>query len=78
VSCARCGSTAEGLARPPLPGALGLRVQAETCRSCWEAWLRMQVMVINEQRLTPADPGHYARLLGEMRTFLGLGEEGAR
>jgi Fe-S cluster biosynthesis and repair protein YggX len=37
----------------------------------------MQVMVINEQRLTPADPGHYARLLGEMRTFLGLGEDGA-
>jgi Fe-S cluster biosynthesis and repair protein YggX len=37
----------------------------------------MQVMLINEQRLSPADPAHYARLVVEMRTFLGLGEDGA-
>jgi Fe-S cluster biosynthesis and repair protein YggX len=77
VSCARCGSTAEGLARPPLPGEVGRRVQAAACRRCWEEWLRMQVMLINEQRLRPGEPEHYAKLVREMHAFLRLDEEGS-
>jgi Fe-S cluster biosynthesis and repair protein YggX len=75
VSCSRCGSTAEGLARPPLPGAAGDRVHAQTCRACWEEWLRVQVKLINERQLSPVNPEHYRALVGEMATFLNLDDE---
>ena len=48
---------------------------ASTCRACWEEWLGAQVIVINERSLSPAKPEHYDILVGEMRTFLGLGED---
>ena len=34
-----------------------------------------QVMVINENKLTPADPEHYRTLVREMSTFLVLAED---
>ena len=72
VSCARCGSTAEGLETAPLPGEVGERVLASTCRACWDEWLGAQVILINERSLSPADPEHYATLVGEMTTYLRL------
>ena len=75
VDCSRCGSTGPGLERPPLPAPEGELVLDQTCAACWREWLRMQVMLINEHRLSPADPEHYRRLVGEMRTFLSLREE---
>lgn len=72
VDCSRCGNTAEGLPRAPLPGAVGEAVLAGSCGACWAEWLRAQVILINENRLTPRNPEHYERLLAEMRTFLNL------
>jgi Fe-S cluster biosynthesis and repair protein YggX len=72
VSCCRCGSSAEGLERAPLPGAIGQRVLDETCRACWQQWLAAQVMLINERKLSPARPEDFRVLLREMTTFLGL------
>jgi Fe-S cluster biosynthesis and repair protein YggX len=72
VSCSRCGSSAEGLERAPLPGDIGLRVLDETCLACWQAWLAAQVMLINERKLSPAKPEDYRALLREMATFLSL------
>ena len=72
VQCARCGTTAPGLERAPLPGAVGQAVQERTCAACWSEWLRAQVILINEYRLSPRQPEHFERLLGEMRGFLRL------
>ncbi|MHC4428259.1 MAG: Fe(2+)-trafficking protein [Planctomycetota bacterium] len=77
VSCARCGSTAPGLPQTPLPGEAGSAVLERTCAACWQEWLGMQVQLINEWQLSPADPEHFERLVREMRTFLGLGDAGA-
>lgn len=74
VTCARCGKTAEGLERPPLPGDAGTAVQARVCRACWREWLAMQVKVINEYRLSPAEPEHFEFLVTQMRAFLNLEE----
>jgi Fe-S cluster biosynthesis and repair protein YggX len=76
VSCSRCGSTAEGLERAPLPGRPGERVLAQTCRACWEDWKGTQVKLINEYRLTVTDPDHFDRLMTEMAAFLSLHDEG--
>jgi len=72
VSCSRCGSTAAGLDRTPLPGAVGEAVLAQSCAACWREWLEMQVKLINENRLTPANSEHFDQLVGEMKVFLNL------
>ena len=75
VSCSRCGSTAPGLEEAPLPDAAGQAVLTQTCRACWTEWLGMQVKMINEWQLSPADPEHYDRLVKEMGAFLNHQED---
>jgi len=75
VTCVRCGQTREGLERPPLPGPDGARVQSRVCTACWTEWKQMQVRIINEYRLSPANPEHFEGLMQQMRTFLGLNGE---
>jgi Fe-S cluster biosynthesis and repair protein YggX len=72
VTCARCGETREGLPREPLPGADGRAILASTCAPCWKLWLGEQVKLINETRISPADPDGFAFLLTRMRAFLAL------
>ena len=74
VNCTRCGNTAEGMDRSPLPGQIGERVKASACRACWSEWLGAQVILINERSLSPANPEHYEALLREMATFLNLAD----
>jgi Fe-S cluster biosynthesis and repair protein YggX len=74
VTCSRCGSTAAGLDDPPLPGEPGRLVHGQTCAACWKEWMGMQVILMNERRLSPGDPAHYELLIGEMKTFLNLHE----
>ena len=76
VRCSRCGSTAVGLERAPLPGRPGELVLAQTCTACWEEWKGAQVKLINELRLNVTDPDHVERLMTEMATFLSLQDEG--
>ena len=71
-NCSRCESRAAGLERAPLPGELGQEVQAAICAPCWNEWLGAQVRLINEYRLSPVNPEHFAFLVKEMRTFLNL------
>lgn len=72
IRCARCGETREGLPREPLPGADGRAILESTCAACWKLWLGEQVKLINETRISPADPDGFAFLLTRMRTFLAL------
>ena len=74
VHCSRCGNDAPGLEREPLPGEIGRRVLAHACRPCWQEWLEMQVRVINEYRLSPANPQHYDFLIKQLAVFLNLPE----
>lgn len=78
LRCTRCGETKPGLDAPPLPGEPGRLVHRGTCRDCWQAWLRAQVILINEQRLSLADEAHYDRLVEEMKSYLGLRSEDER
>lgn len=75
VQCSRCGSAAPELERVPLPGEVGRLIHEQTCQACWKAWLEAQVILMNEHRLSPGDPAHYERLVGEMKTFLALRED---
>lgn len=77
LTCSRCGRTAPGLDRPPLPGKNGELVRAKVCTQCWEEWLGMQVKFINEYRLSPVEPEHFEFLVSQMKVFLNLEEGGA-
>ena len=75
ITCKRCGQTAEAMAQAPIPTALGSRILQSTCQACWREWLRAQVILINEHRLSLMDPEARKILEGQMRSFLNLASE---
>lgn len=70
VNCVVLGRQAEGLDRPPYPGALGQRIFEQVSREAWQSWLGHQTMLINENRLTLIDPEARKFLAQEMEKFL--------
>ena len=76
VHCVLLGKEAEGLARPPYPGALGQRVYENVSKQAWQKWLGHQTMLINEYRLSPIEPKAREFLEKEMeKFFFGEGSE---
>ena len=69
VKCIKLGVDAEGLERPPYPGALGQRIFDNVSKTAWQQWLRQQTMLINEYRLTPFEPQARQFLEGQMTQF---------
>ena len=70
VKCAKLGKEAEGLDRPPYPGALGKRIFDEISKEAWQRWLAHQTMLINENRLNPMEPAARELLRAEMEKYL--------
>lgn len=70
VNCAKLKQQAEALEKPPYPGELGERIYAQISKPAWEMWVRQQTMLINEYRLTPAEPQTRRFLEREMESFL--------
>ena len=56
VKCIKLGREAEGLDFPPMPGEVGKRIYEGVSKEAWQQWVRMQTMLINENRLNLADP----------------------
>lgn len=74
VDCTYLGKTAEGLARPPLPGELGQKIFDNISKEAWQKWLAHQTMLINEKRLSPIDPEHRKYLMEQAEAFLFGGD----
>jgi len=76
VNCVKLGREAEGLERPPLPGALGQRIFDNVSKEAWQQWIRLQTMIINENRLSLIDPTHRKYLAEQMeKHFFGQGAD---
>lgn len=74
VHCIKLGTEAQGLDFPPIPGALGQKVFEQVSKEAWDQWVRMQTMIINENRLNLADPKHRAYLSDQLKAhFFGEG-----
>ncbi|MBR7059028.1 MAG: oxidative damage protection protein [Neisseriaceae bacterium] len=56
VHCVKLGKEAVGLKFQPLPNELGKRIFDNVSQEAWDAWMRQQTMLINENRLNLADP----------------------
>lgn len=74
VNCVKLGREAEGLKLPPYPGELGKKIYEQISAEAWEMWKRHQTMLINEYRLSPADPRTRKMIQEEMEKFLFGGE----
>ena len=56
VHCIKLGKELDGMDFPPYPGELGKRIYMSVSKEAWAAWLKQQTMLVNENRLSLADP----------------------
>lgn len=77
VYCQVLKREAEGLDRPPHPGPLGRRIYENVSREGWGKWLERLATIINENRLSTADPASIEVIERHMVGFLfGEGDLG--
>jgi Fe-S cluster biosynthesis and repair protein YggX len=74
VHCVKLKVEAEGLARPPHPGALGQRIYENVSRQAWNDWIAHQTRVINEYRLSLAERKSREFLAQEMEKYFFGGD----
>jgi Fe-S cluster biosynthesis and repair protein YggX len=76
IYCSKLKQEAEGLAKPPFPGALGEKIFNEVSKQAWTMWLSHQTMLINEYRLNLIEAKARDFLKDEMQKyFFGEGSD---
>lgn len=76
VHCIKLGKEAPGMKFPPLPNELGKRIYDNVSQEAWDGWLRYQTMIINENRLSLADPRAREYISQQMENyFFGEGAD---
>lgn len=76
VNCIKLGREAEALAFPPVPGELGKRIFENVSKEAWQQWVKLQTMLINENRLSMTDAGARQYLAEQMeKHFFGSGAD---
>lgn len=75
VNCIKLGREAEGLDFPPYPGELGKRIFESVSKEAWQQWVRLQTMLINENRLNLADPSHRKYLAEQVERYFFGGDD---
>lgn len=77
IFCSKFKQELPALVRAPFSGDLGMQVLNNVSERAWRMWSEdMMIKVINEYRLNLADASDYARLMDQMKVFLGLEESG--
>ncbi|WP_373973927.1 oxidative damage protection protein [Chitinibacter sp. SCUT-21] len=69
VNCVKLGREAEGLDFPPVPGELGKKIYDHVSKEAWQAWVKHQTMLINENRLSLADPSARKYLQQQLENY---------
>lgn len=78
VNCIKLGVEAEGLDFAPMPGPLGKRIFENVSKEAWAQWIKQQTMLINENRLSLADPRARQYLSEQVQKhFFGDGADSA-
>ena len=78
VNCIKLGREADGLDFPPMPGELGKKIWEQVSKEAWQQWVKMQTMLINENRLNLADASARKYLAEQVeKHFFGEGAEQA-
>lgn len=76
VNCIKLGREAEGMDFPPMPGELGRRIFENVSKEAWQQWIKLQTMLINENRLNLMEPRARQYLAEQVeKHFFGDGAE---
>jgi Fe-S cluster biosynthesis and repair protein YggX len=70
VICKVLKIEAEALDEPPYPGELGQRIYENISKEGWQEWLKRLTTILNENRLSTADPGSLEVIEQHMLGFL--------
>jgi Fe-S cluster biosynthesis and repair protein YggX len=78
VHCVKLKREAEGLDLPPFGGELGKRIFDNVSKEAWQGWVEQQKRLVNEMRLSGADPKARKYILEQTeRYFFGTGADEA-
>jgi Fe-S cluster biosynthesis and repair protein YggX len=69
VKCVKLGRELEGLDKPPFAGELGQRIYDNVSKEGWKLWTQHMTMVVNEFRLSMANPESQKILMEQMEQF---------
>ncbi|MBV2234805.1 MAG: oxidative damage protection protein [Sterolibacterium sp.] len=76
VNCIKLGREAAGLDFPPVPGELGKRIYENVSKEAWQQWIKLQTMLINENRLSLVDANARKYLAEQLeKHFFGRGAD---
>ena len=79
VQCIKLNKEAEGLDFPPVPGEMGKKIFDSVSKEAWQAWMKHQTMLVNENRLNLADQRAREYLKRQMeKHFFGEGADVAQ
>ena len=79
VQCIKLGREAEGMDYPPYPGELGKKIYYFVSKEAWAGWIKQQTMLVNENRLSLADPSARKYLSEQTeKYFFGNGADTAQ
>ena len=70
VFCQVLKKEAPGMDEPPYPGELGERILENISTEGWNQWLQRLTMIVNENRLSTADPASIEVIEQHMVGFL--------
>ena len=73
VICRKYARQLPGLDAPPFPGSRGIAIYEQVSRQAWEEWQALQVMLINEKRLSTTNPTDRQYLVEQRELFLDNG-----
>ena len=78
VNCIKLGKEAEGLGFQVYPGELGKKIFDNVSKEAWADWIKLQTMLVNENRLNLADARARDYLKRQMENhFFGGGADTA-
>ncbi len=77
IYCCKLQQEAEGMQKPPFPGALGEKIFNQVSKQAWSMWLSHQTMLINEYRLNLMEAKSREFLKEEMEKYF-FGEGSAK
>jgi Fe-S cluster biosynthesis and repair protein YggX len=77
ITCSRCAQEKEAVQKTAFyRGEVREKLLAHACAECWDEWIKMQIMLINEYRLNLMDPSTDDFLNKQVLAFFKLDEGG--
>ncbi len=73
ISCSRCGQEKEAVVNTAFyRGEVRDALRAHACQDCWNEWIKMQIMLINEYRMNLMDPKSDEFLNKQVLSFFNI------